>query len=133
MTENEVNIRCRTWLLSKGFNYKGILNTGLGQVPVPDGTRSVLIDHQGFRDDIPDLVWIEAKGSDLNLSQLLEGFIRVNYAVFEGGGSGYLAVPAKEYEMLLEHREFLESVAHTVNGRGQIGLLNVENHQQLVL
>lgn len=133
MTEDEVNIYCREWLISKGYKYKGILNQGLGQVPVPDGTRSVLIDHQGFRDDLPDLIWIEAKGSELNLSELLEGFIRVNYAVFEGGGRGYLATPNKEFNLLLEREEFLEAVAHSVNGKGQIGLLDVEKEQEILL
>lgn len=161
MTEDEVNIHCREWLISKGYKYKGILNekalyhntqkgrlidntkgqltepnvihtnynnkdNGFGQVPVPDGTRSVLIDHQGFRDDIPDLVWIEAKGSGLNLSALLEGFIRVNYAVYEGGGRGYLATPHKEFELLLERREFLEAVSRSTNGKGIMGLLDAE-------
>jgi len=133
MTEDEVNILCREWLISKGYKYKGILNKGLGQVPVPDGTRQVLIDHCGIRDNPIDLVWIEAKGSDLNLSELLEGFIRVNYAVFEGGGNGYLAIPHKEYERLLEHKEFLEAVVHSVNGKGQMGLLNIERLDEILL
>ena len=132
MTEDEVNLRCREWLMSKGYKYKGILNVGLGQVPVPDGTRQVLIDHQGIKDNPVDLMWVEAKGSDLNLSKLLEGFIRVNYAVFEGGGSGYLAIPSKEYDMLLGRREFLEAVAHSVNGRGQMGLVDVEQRHELI-
>jgi len=45
LTEDEVNIRCREQLEKRGFHYKGILNKGLGQVPVPDGERQVLIDH----------------------------------------------------------------------------------------
>jgi hypothetical protein len=126
LTEDEVNLKVKEWLENHSYHYKGILNVGKGQVPVPDGTRSVLIDAQGFRDDIPDLIWIEAKGSDLNLSELLEGFIRVNYAVFEGGGRGFLATPHKEFELLLERKEFLGAVAHSVNGKGYIGLLDIE-------
>lgn len=126
MTEEEVNVRCREWLISKGYKYKGILNRGKGQVPVPDGTRNLLIDHQGIRDDIPDLIWVEAKGSDLNLSELLEGFIRVTYAVYQGGGRGYLATPHKEFELLLDRKEFLQAVAHSVNGKGYMGLLDIE-------
>lgn len=167
MTENEVNLKVKRWLIDHRFRYKGVCNTakiteikstakqpnemesksqktnhsrasiskksGFGQVPVPDGTRSVLIDAQGFRDDIPDLVWVEAKGSGLNLSELLEGFIRVNYAVYEGGGRGYLATPHKEFELLLERKDFLEAVAHSVNGRGQMGLLDVEKQTEVIL
>lgn len=133
MTEGEVNLKVKEWLSSHSFKYKGILNKGLGQVPVPDGTRNVLIDHQGFRDDIPDLIWIEAKGADLNLSELLEGFIRVTYAVFEGGGTGYLATPHREFELLLERKEFLEAVAHSVNGKGQMGLLDIESGSEILL
>lgn len=128
MTEDEVNIRCREWLQNRSFKYKGILNVGLGQVPVPDGGegRSVLLDHQGFSDRTKELVWIEAKGSDVNFSQLLEGFIRVGYGVFHGGGKGYLAIPHNEYEKLLEQKDFLEAVAESVNGKGTMGLLDAE-------
>lgn len=133
MTEDEVNLKVKEWLLRHSFKYKGILNKGLGQVPIPDGSRSVLIDHQGFSDSTQDLVWVEAKGSGVNLSELLEGFIRVSYAVFEGGGTGYLATPHKEFELLVERKEFLEAVAHSVNGKGQMGLLDVEKQRQIVL
>lgn len=126
MTEDEVNQKVKEWLENHFFKYKGILNIGLGQVPVPDGTRSVLLDHQGFRDDIPDLLWIEAKGSGCSLSELLEGFIRLTYGIFMGGGNGYLAIPHNEFEILLERREFLEAVSRSTNGKGYIGLLDAE-------
>jgi len=126
MTEDEVNLRVKGWLKNHSFHYKGILNKGLGQVPIPDGNRQVLLDHQGIKTSPPDLLWIEAKGSDVSFSQLLEGFIRTIYAVFHGGGSGYLAIPHEEYKRLLEQREFLEAVAHSVNGKGMMGILDVE-------
>lgn len=127
MTEDEVNERVERWLIERGYKYKGILNVGLGQVPVPDGTRQVLLDHQGVKDNPIDLVWIEAKGSGVNFSQLLEGFIRVGYGVFHGGGKGYLAIPHNEYEKLLEQKDFLKAVAESVNGKGTMGLLDAEN------
>lgn len=126
MTEDEVNICCREWLQNRSFKYKGVLNLGLGQVPVPDGTRQVLIDHCGIKDSPIDLVWVEAKGSGVNFSQLLEGFIRVGYAVFHGGGKGYLAVPHNEYDKLLEQKDFLKAVAESINGKGTMGLLDAE-------
>jgi hypothetical protein len=133
MTEDEVNIRCKEWLISRGYKYKGILNKGLGQVPVPDGTRQVLIDHCGVKDRPVDLVWVEAKGGNCNLSELLEGFVRLNYAVFEGGGCGYLAIPHKQFNLLLERKEFLEAVAHSTNGKGSIGLLDLEENNEIIL
>lgn len=118
---------------NQAYNSK---ETGYGQVPVPlpDGSRSILIDHQGISDKYPPkLVWVEAKGSDNNLSELLEGFIRLCAAIYWGGGNGYLAVPNAEYEKLIEQREFLEAVAHSVNGRGQMGLLDVEKQTEVIL
>lgn len=133
MTEDEVNLKVKEWLENHSYHYKGILNKGLGQVPVPNGTRNVLIDHQGFRDDIADLIWVEAKGSDLNLSALLQGFIRLNYAVYQGGGTGYLAIPHREFKLLLEQKDFLQAVAESVNGKGQIGLLDIERGHYIIL
>jgi hypothetical protein len=103
-------------------------------VHVPDGVneKGVLLDHQGFKDKIPDLVWIEAKG-EVVLSELLEGFIRTVYAVYHGGGNGYLAVPHAEYEKMLEQKEFLKAVAEAVNGKGLMGLLDAEKGQEVVL
>lgn len=126
MTEDEVNIRCKEWLLAKGYKYKGILNAGKGQVPIPDGNRQVLLDHQGTKDNPVGLVWVEAKGSNVNFSQLLEGFIRTVYAIYWGAGDGYLATPHKEFLKLLEQREFLKAVANSVNGKETMGLLDIE-------
>jgi len=133
MTEDEVNIRCREWLEGQGYKYKGILNarpvdvandTGYGQVPVPDGFSQVLIDHQGHNDRTKDLIWIESKGSGVNFSELLEGFIRTVYACYWGGGRGLVAVPDMEYDRLIEQREFLSQVAKAC-GR-EVGILNIE-------
>jgi len=132
-TENEVNVKCREWLGKNGYKYKGILNAkpekstdenGFGQVPIPDGTRSVLIDHQGVRDRPVDLIWIEAKGSDVGMSQLLEGFIRMVYACYHGGGKGLLAIPTIESARMLEQSDFLRRVA--VSCERQVGILDAE-------
>ncbi len=133
MTEDEVNLKVKEWLLSRSFRYKGILKKGLGQVPVPDGIgRSVLIDHQGLKTKPIDLLWIEAKGSGRNFSELLEGFIRAVYAIYYGGGNGYLAVPHKEYTILLGRKDFLKAIAESVNGKGTMGLLDVERGEELL-
>lgn len=127
MTEDEVNLKVKEWLNNHSFKYKGILNKGLGQVPVPDGTRQVLIDHQGVKDNPVDLLWVEAKGGDCSLSELLEGFIRVGYAVWHGAGRGLLAAPAKEIRTLKKQREFLASVSASLVGKGMIGLLDAQS------
>lgn len=131
MTEDEVNQTCKEWIRHQGFRYKGILNHGKGQVPVPDGTRSVLIDHQGIKDNPIDLIWIEAKGSGCNLSELLEGFIRVGYAVWHGAGRGLLAAPAREIVALRKQREFLASVSASLVGKGLLGLLDAQSGEAL--
>ena len=119
MTEDEVNIVCKKWLINNGYNYKGVLNVkpqlnaninGYGQVPVPDGNNQVLIDHQGINDREKSIIWIEAKGENDPFSELLQGFIRVTYACYHGGGRGLLAVPENEFDKLLEQSQFLTSV-----------------------
>ena len=60
----------------------------------------------------------------MNFSDLLEGFIRVLYACWHGGGKGLLAVPDNEYNQLLEQREFLAEIA--MASRRTIGLYNAE-------
>lgn len=134
MTENEVNIVSKQWLENNGYKYKGILNAkpkgnydiGYGQVPVPtDSNSQILIDHQGVNDKDKSIIWIEAKGSDVGMSQLLEGFIRVAYACYYGGGKGLLAIPDKEYQELIKHKGFLAKVS--MASERTLGLLNAQN------
>jgi len=131
MTENQVNLAVEKWLKDNKYHYKGVCKSrqiakdenSVGQIPVPDGTRQVLIDHQGVKDTPTiDLLWIEAKGGGDNLSELLQGFIRVTYAVWHGGGRGLLAVPQSEFDMLSEQLPFLISVAKSTERT--IGLFN---------
>lgn len=127
MTENEVNEKCQRWILVSGYNhYKGILNSGKGQVaiPLPSGNRNVLIDHQGFNDITKDLIWIEAKGEGDNLSELLEGFIRLVVACYYGGGKGLLAIPDNEYRKLIGCKHLLSKIGSA--SERQVGILNVE-------
>ncbi len=127
MTEQEVNERVKEWLEREGYKYKGVLKGG--DVPAPDGYRRVRIDHQGYRDKPPvDLLWIEAKGSGTPLSELLEGFIRLAYAAWHGGGNALLAVPSEEAEILLDEtvRPFLEEVSKALTTRGKLGIMDVE-------
>jgi len=135
MTENEIDHKVKEWLLSNGYKYKGILNTrpkekanpnGYGQIPAPDSTRNVLIDHQGIKDyPTVDLIWIESKGSGVGMSTLLEGFSRMAYAVYHGGGRGLLACPTAEFELLLSQRHFLKAIG--VASERSLGLFDGES------
>jgi hypothetical protein len=139
MTEDEVNISVKKWLLSQKYKYKGILNPGsdrakstdIGfgqvQIPLPNGKRLILIDHQGVRDVPPDLIWVEAKGGEVGMSQLLEGFIRVTCACYWGGGSGLLAIPPAECKIILEQQEFLRLVG--VSCERRVGILDAEKQE----
>lgn len=134
MTENEINLKVKEWLISNGFAYKGVLNAkpkkeayenGYGQVCVPDGNRCVLIDHTGHKDyPVVDLIWIEAKGSGVGMSTLLEGFSRMAYAVYHGGGRGLLACPTAEFELLFAQRLFLKAIG--VASERSLGLFDGE-------
>ena len=142
MTENEVNEKCKEWLLANDYKYKGVCNTskekpgksklasggskdtGFGDVPVPDGNdqAQVLIDHQGVKDRKHEIIWVEAKGGDSSMSDLLQGFIRMVYACYWGGGSGLLAVPSAECQRMLQQRDFLKRVS--VSCERRIGVLD---------
>ena len=136
-----LNIKVREWLLDQGYSYKGVLNarpkkstkpSGFGQVPVPDrlkdnGSTAVLIDHQGIKNRPVDLIWIEAKGSGVGMSQLLEGFSRMAYAVYHGGGRGLLAIPTVEFEMMFTQRTFLGAIV--ISAERPLGLLDAENRR----
>lgn len=126
MTEQEVNEKVKEWLLANGFRYKGVLRDG--DVPAPDGYRRVRIDHQGYEDANSRLIWVEAKGSNTPLSELLEGFIRLAYAMWHGGGNGLLAVPSEEAQILLDEtvRSFLSEIASALSLKGNIGIWDVE-------
>lgn len=138
MTEEEVNILVKVWLLSQGYSYKGILNArpknginsiGWGQVPIPDGSNppSVLIDHQGIKDRNHEIIWIEAKGGSCGMSDLLQGFIRMAYACYWGGGSGLLAIPTEQSQRMLEQSDFLRKVSKSSERR--LGILDAEKNE----
>lgn len=133
MTENEINEKVLCWLLANQYKYKGVLNNrpkeganpnGYGQIAIPDGTRNVLIDHQGVKDRPVDLIWIEAKGSGVGLSMLLQGFSRVGYAVYHGGGKGLLACPTAEFELMFAQKGFLKTIG--IASERSLGLLDGE-------
>lgn len=157
MKEEEVNKAVKKWLEKNGYTYKGVAKEkgkyGSGDVPVPNGKRDVLIDNQGTRlvdeegnivsflderyyktDKKTDklhfeVIWIEGKGDDVGFSEILEGFIRVVYAVFYGGGIGLLATGRERFEKIMEEKSFFESVAKVTIGKGKVGVMNTETEE----
>lgn len=129
LTEDEVNIKVRDWLIAQGYIYKGILNKGKGQVPVPVEPQCEYIDHQGEKLNPPERLWVEAKGSHNSVSDFLQGFIRLTFAIWYGGGDGLLALPEDGLNKILAFREFLERVAIATMDRGKIGLFNADTNE----
>jgi len=71
LNEDQVKRLTQDWLRKNGYVIKqevGVLGTN----------REVILDFYAYRDKNgdPEIIWVEAKG-DVNLSELLEGFIRV--------------------------------------------------------
>lgn len=133
MREEEVHLLSKKWLEDNGYGYKGVCNegTGLGgHVPVPTVTENekVLIDNQGEKRENGEWIrlWIEDKGSNANLSTLLEGFIRVVYAVYYGGGDGLLSIPHDRMRVIEENQEFFYRFANAAVGKGRVGVLDIE-------
>jgi len=122
MTEGEVNVKVKQWLMDGGYEYKGVL-TGHGKIPL--GDTGVSVDHQGSKYYPIETVWIEAQGSCFGIDKLLNGFMAILFASAHGDlSSGILAVPYEEYDKLAVRKEFLAALAKTTNR--PIGLLNVD-------
>lgn len=113
MDEEEAKQRTKEWLEKEGYKVHQ-------EVSICEN-REVILDFYAYKDS-PFILWVEVKG-DVSLSQLLEGFIRVELATYLGGGQGLLAVPHKATQRLLQHRRFL-SQAEKV-----IAILDVEREQ----
>jgi hypothetical protein len=105
MDEPEVKRLARAWLETAGFKVTP-------EPAVPDTNRDVLLDFYGWKaGNPPEIVWVEAKG-DVGISDLLEGFIRTEFACHQGGGHGILAVPREQAERLAKYSDFLSQAPH---------------------
>lgn len=149
MKEKEVNGKVKAWLEEQGYSYKGVLKGG--DVPIANGKRDVKLDAHGVRlindknkivpfgenkgydrnnntkDYQFESIWIEAKG-DVGMSDLIEAFGRVCYAVWHSRGLGIVAVPEKQFEMIAEEKDFFMVMAKVTVGKGIIGVMNVETN-----
>ncbi|GAI27422.1 unnamed protein product [marine sediment metagenome] len=120
MMEDEVKKRTRRWLETKGYKVKAEV-----KISCPDDSEnnhgSVVLDFWAYKDPAK-IVWCECKG-DQSLSELLEGFIRLEFGVFYGGGHGILAVPHTATMRLLSHKKFL------AQAKDVIQILDVEQNK----
>ena len=154
MKEKEVNEKVKEWLEKQDYSYKGVLKGG--DVPIANGKRDVKLDAHGVRlindknkivpfeegkgydksnntDDYSfESIWIEAKG-DVGMSDLIEAFGRVCYAVWHSRGLGLVAVPEKQFEMMVDEKEFFAQMAKVTVGKGGVGILNVETNTVIEL
>jgi hypothetical protein len=126
MNEGEVKNKTERWLKNQGFKVKR-------EVAVAEN-RELIMDFYAYRDgdaphsfvstqplqtalfpttSSPIILWVECKG-DQNLSGLLEGFIRLELAVWLGGGLGMLAAPHTATEKLLRYRTFLSQAENVI-------------------
>jgi hypothetical protein len=141
MKEFETYPIVKQYIEGKGLTYKGICNAKkkradkfngtiepLGaEIPVPTGFKEkTYIDNMGEDLEQAYRLWVECKGDDAKLSKIIEGFGRIVYAVFYGGGDGLLAVPHGRIKIINDNKEYFERFAHSVVGKGRVGILDVE-------
>lgn len=138
MIEEEVHPLSYQYLLNNDYdNYCGVCtkngNFGSGDVPVPtENKNKIQIDHKGEKRFENKWIrrWIEDKGS-CNLSTILEGFSRICYAVYYGGGDGLLALPDDSFKIALSNQDFLMLIAKVTIGKGAVGILNAESFDEI--
>lgn len=126
MDEPEVVLRIRVYLESQGFKLKG--QPMEGDIMLNGG--DLRVDIQGFREaKIPDLIWVECKGDDANLKDLLADFTSLLLIISEYGGQCVLACPSVAYEKITAYQEFLDALQNNI-GKGRVQIFNVEANQQ---
>jgi len=126
MDEPEVVLRVRKYFEAQGFKLKG--QPVEGDIVLNGG--EIRIDLQGFRESkIPDLIWVECKGDDTNLKDLLADFTSLLLVISEYGGQAFLACPTQSYKKITAYQEFLDKLQNNI-GKGQVQIFNVESNQQ---
>lgn len=108
MREKEVKKLAKEWLKAQGYKVRP-------EPPAPanNNERELALDFYAYRRTEPEVLWIEAKG-DVNLSQLLGGFIRTELCVYYGGGLGLLALSTSSRRKLMKYEDFLKQSGETI-------------------
>ncbi|MCL4518347.1 MAG: hypothetical protein M1587_04035 [Thaumarchaeota archaeon] len=107
-TEDKIKTEIRSKLEEQGFKVKP-------EVAAANSDRNVILDFYAFKepklDEAPEILWVECKG-DVNLSELIEGFARLEFALFFSGGKGLFVAPEKQIELMQEFEDFFKQVPH---------------------
>jgi len=121
LKEEQVKKLTQKWLRENGYTIKQ-------EIGVSGTEREVILDFYAYREKNgePEIVWVECKG-DENLSMLLEGFIRLEFGVWLGGGLGILSVPHEATQRLLEYKHFLKQAEKI------IAILDIEKQKLIKL
>jgi hypothetical protein len=138
MIEEEVHPLSKLFLERQGYtDYCGVCTKcgeyGSGDVPVPtENANKVQIDHKAEKREDGRWLrkWIEDKGS-CNLSTILEGFSRICYAIYHGGGDGLLSLPSDSFQIAMDNKDFLELMAKTAKTEGSVGILDIETKKEV--
>lgn len=105
--EDKIKVWIKAKLESEGYR--------LRREPPVIGTvesKEMALDFYAFKDgNPPDVIWVECKG-DVDLSMLIEGFARIEFATFMGGGRGLFVAPRKQIDQMLRYKEFFDQVPH---------------------
>lgn len=122
MNESEVNEKVKDWALQTGYTYKGVLANG--EIPVPTTLgNDVKID--ALLEKLPnERIWVESKGK-VGLSTLLQGLIRLAFALYYGGGKALLAIDHEMIERLQKYEGFLKWMCEGLS----IGLFNADTQK----
>lgn len=124
MDEQTVIEICNSYFNNLGFILKGQPNNG--DITILGG--DIKVDIQGWIKDIngeQNIIWIEAKGSNIALKELLSDYVSLLLTIYEYGGQAILAVPNDSYKKIIQHEEFLEILQNNVS-KGIVQILNVE-------
>ena len=123
MDEPEVVLLTRQFFKEQGYKMKG--QPDEGDIVLNGG--EIRVDLQGFREGSPpDLLWIECKGDNVPLKELLSDFVSLLLILNEYGGQAVLACPKESYNKLQRYNKFLEQIQKNIS-KGTVRILNIES------
>jgi hypothetical protein len=124
MKEEDINRAVKLWAEGNGYTYKGVLKNGDVVVPTMyDKKLEVDALLEKWNNNKIERIWIESKCND-GFMELLSGFVKVIFAVYYGGGKGYLACSKDDVKVLLEHKDFLKYLSEGL----EVNLMSVDEN-----
>lgn len=130
MDEPEVVLRIKSYFESLRFKMKG--QPSEGDIILNNG--NIRCDLQGFRSNkdntYPQLLWIECKGDNVALKELLSDFVSLLLILDEYGGQAVLACPDESYRKIVKYKEFLERLQTNI-ANGKVEILNINKIESI--